>query len=57
MNIVNYQSGTYKQQYQYKSFSLKTINQTLTWDDPLINTMLEDATRALSEINVDKFCV
>ena len=51
MNIKNYQSGTYKQQYQYKSFSPAKINETLTWDDPLINTMLEDATRALGELN------
>ena len=51
MNIKNYQSGTYKQQYQYKSFSPTTINQTITWDDPQINTMLEDATRALGELN------
>ncbi len=51
MNIKNYQSGTYKQQYQYKSFSPAKINQTLTWDDPQINTMLEDATRALGELN------
>ncbi len=51
MNIKNYQSGTYKQQYQYQSFSPTKINQTITWDDPYINTMLEDATRALGELN------
>jgi len=51
MNIKNYQSGTYKQQYQYQSFSPVKINETLTWDDPQINTMLEDATRALGELN------
>ncbi len=51
MNIKNYQAGTYKQQYQYKSFSPTKINETITWDDPQINTMLEDATRALGELN------
>ena len=51
MNIKNYQAGTYKQQYQYKSFSPTKINETITWDDPKINTMLEDATRALGELN------
>jgi Fic family protein len=51
MNIKNYQSGTYKQQYQYQSFSPVKINETITWDDPQINTMLEDATRALGELN------
>ncbi len=51
MNISNFKSGTYKNQYQYKSFSPTTINTTFTWDDPQINTMLEDATRALGELN------
>ena len=51
MNIKDYHSGTYKQQYQYQSFSPVKINETLTWDDPQINTMLEDATRALGELN------
>ena len=27
------------------------INHTFTWDDPQINTMLENATRALGELN------
>lgn len=27
------------------------INHTFTWDDPQINTLLEDATRALGELN------
>jgi len=51
MNIKDYQAGTYKQQYQYLSFSPVKINETITWDDPQINTMLEDATRALGELN------
>ena len=51
MNIKNYAAGTFNQQYQYKSFSPAKINHTLTWDDPQINTMLEDATRALGELN------
>ena len=51
MNIQTYQPGTYKQQYRYKSFSPSMINHTLTWDDPQISIMLEDATRALGELN------
>jgi len=51
MNIKNYNSGRYKQQYKYKSFSPSKINHSFVWDDPLINTMLEDATRALGELN------
>jgi len=51
MNLKNYKSGTYKQQYQYKSFSPSKINHSFVWDDPQINIMLEDATRALGELN------
>ncbi len=51
MNIKNFESGTFQNEYQYKSFLPNKINQTFTWDDPQINTMLEDATRALGELN------
>jgi Fic family protein len=51
MNLKTYKSGTYKQQYRYKSFTPSKINHTFVWDDPQINTMLEDATRALGELN------
>lgn len=51
MNLKHYKSGTLKEQYQYKSFTPSTINHTFVWDDPKINIMLEDATRALGELN------
>lgn len=51
MNIKNYISGELRQEYQYKSFVPSMINHTFTWDDPQINTLLEDATRALGELN------
>ncbi len=51
MNIANYISGRLRQEYQYKSFVPSMINHTFTWDDPQINTLLEDATRALGELN------
>jgi Fic family protein len=51
MNIKNYISGELRQEYQYKSFIPSLINHTFTWDDPQINTLLEDATRALGELN------
>jgi len=51
MNIKDFKSGTLRQEYQYKSFLPEKINHTFTWDDPQINTMLEDATRALGELN------
>lgn len=51
MNIKNYSSGELRQEYQYQSFVPSMINHTFTWDDPQINTLLEDATRALGELN------
>jgi len=51
MNIKHFDSGKWVQEYKYKSFLPSYINQTFTWDDPQINTMLEDATRALGELN------
>lgn len=51
MNIKDFKAGTLRQEYQYKSFLPQKINHTFTWDDPQINTMLENATRALGELN------
>ncbi len=51
MNLKDFKAGTLRQEYQYKSFLPEKINHTFTWDDPQINTMLEDATRALGELN------
>lgn len=51
MNLKEFKSGSFRQEYQYKSFIPNTINHTFTWDDPQINTMLENATRALGELN------
>lgn len=44
-------SGTYKQQYRYKSFAPSLINKPFTWEDPNIHVLLEDATRLLGELN------
>jgi len=51
MNLKNFNSGRYIEQYKYKSFSPSKINHSFVWDDPSINIMLEDATRALGELN------
>ena len=51
MNIKNYISGELRQEYRYKSFVPSMINHTFTWDDPQFNTLLEDATRVLGELN------
>jgi Fic family protein len=51
MDIKHFEAGKFKQEYQYKSFLPNSINHTFTWDDPQINILLEDATRALGELN------
>jgi Fic family protein len=51
MNINTFKSGNWIQQYQYKSFLPELVNHEWTWDDPLINTLLEQATQAIGELN------
>lgn len=51
MNLKNFKSGVFRQQYQYKSFSPSQINNLWIWDDPQINTLLSDADRTLGELN------
>src|SRR6476469_9691025 len=46
-----FKSGTYKQQYQYKSFTANLINKPFAWNDPNIDVLLEDATRLVGELN------
>lgn len=49
--MKNFTSGTYKQQYQYKSFSPSTINRDFDWEDKKITVLLEQAMRFLGELN------
>jgi len=51
MLLEEYSSGQLVQQYKYKSFSPTKINHEWAWKDPSINTLLEQATRALAELN------
>jgi Fic family protein len=51
MKLEEYRSGNYKQQFEYKSFSPALINTHWTWDDPALNTLLEEAIRCLAELN------
>jgi Fic family protein len=51
MKLESFKSGEYKQQYQYQSFSPTLINHGWSWDDGRVNTLLEQATKALGELN------
>lgn len=57
MKLEHFKSGVWKKQYQYKSFSPALINHDWTWDDARINVLLEQATRALGELNAFSFIV
>ncbi len=51
MNLKDFKAGVLQKQYQYRSFTPTLINHSWVWDDPRINTLLEQATRALGELN------
>jgi Fic family protein len=51
MNLKDFKAGVLQKQYQYQSFTPALINHSWVWDDPKINTLLEQATRALGEFN------
>lgn len=51
MKLEEFSAGTWRKQYQYSSFEPTSINQTWTWNDAVINTLLERAIAALGELN------
>jgi Fic family protein len=51
LKLEDFHSGELKQQYQYKSFSPTLVDREWKWEDPHINTLLEQASRSLAEIN------
>ncbi len=51
MQIEKFNSGRWEQQHQYKSFLPVSVNQGWEWLDPKVNTLLEQAARALAELN------
>ena len=51
MNFKDYKAGNWVKQYNYRSFHPTAINSTWIWDDPKINTLLEEATRQIGELN------
>ena len=51
MKLEDFKAGSYRQQFQYQSFTPTLVNHVWYWEDPEINTLLESATRNLSELN------
>lgn len=51
MDIQDYKSGAYKQQYEYKSFDPKPINHAWIFSDGEIQQLLSEADRVLGELN------
>ncbi len=51
MKLENFQAGIWRQQFQYQSFQPTLIDQPWTWENPTINLLLEQATKALGELN------
>ncbi|MDE2080955.1 MAG: Fic family protein [Burkholderiales bacterium] len=51
LHFEGFAPGVWLQQYKYKSFSPVPVNRAWLWQDPRINTLLEQATRALGELN------
>lgn len=51
MNITEYRSGIWKDQYRYKSFFPSLVNTQWSWDLPELDTLLAEANRRLGELN------
>jgi len=51
MKLESFQAGTFQPQNNYQSFSPSPVNLEWTWDNAHINTLLEEATRSLGELN------
>jgi len=51
MEPQQFKAGSYKPQYEYKSFTPTLVNRSVGWNVPAINVLLEDATRLLGELN------
>jgi len=48
---MTFKSGTFKQQYEYKSFTPSLIDPDYKWSDPRIDLLLEEANLKLGELN------
>ncbi len=51
MKLETFEAGHLQQRYQYKSFEPVPVNHKWIWEDATINILLEEANRALGELN------
>ena len=51
MKLETFVAGHLQQRYQYKSFEPVPVNHEWIWENATINTLLEQANRALGELN------
>ncbi len=51
MKFETFKAGRWTPRYQYKSFEPVPVNREWTWENPTINALLEQATRAQGELN------
>jgi Fic family protein len=51
MKFETFNAGHWQPRYQYKSFEPVPVNHEWTWEDPVVNTLLAEANRALGELN------
>jgi len=51
MDLKDFKSGSYRQQYRYKSFTPALVNHVWVWSNPKINTLLEEATHKLGALD------
>ena len=51
MKFEKFKAGVWRQRYEYKSFEPVLVNHDWIWEDAKINTLLEQANRALGELN------
>ena len=51
MDIKDFKSGSLKQGYKYRYFMPEKINHEFSWEEPSINTLLEEASLHLGALN------
>ena len=51
MKFETFKAGRWVQRYQYKSFEPVPVNHDWTWEDTRVHVLLEQANRALGELN------